>query len=303
MAALELKQRIGLPMVYEAHGIMWDNPNFPRPFGPIKPLNWALRWSIRLVQGYYERKVVRTSDHLIVQTESARKRLKKLYNLKDKPITVIHNGVDADKFDPQRWQDRRNPLRQEHGWEDRVVCLYAGYLNNINGIEFLLDSLSSLGDNARSRLKIVLMGRGPLRQAVEKAAEQFSNLIDFPGLVKSEDMPAYYAASDVFMIPRPSYLPAETLVPMKLLEAMAMEKVILVSDVAAMAEIIADGQNGLLFTKGNPDSFVHKLEDIAVNHDKLTHLGRRARQDVLERYTWEKSRSQLQAIYGQLVGS
>jgi len=301
MASLEFKRRTGLPMVYEAHGIMWDDPNSPQPFGCASSLNWAVRWSIRLALGYYERKVVHAADCVIVQTESARRRLTELYDLKDKPITVIRNGVDVEKFDPNRWEEQRNSLRQRLGWEGRIVCLYAGYLNKVNGIEFLLGALPRLTGDLRRRLKIAFVGRGPLQDEVKQAAKEHGDLIDYPGVARHEEMPGYYVACDVFMIPRLSFLTAEMLLPMKLLEAMAMEKIVLVSNVEAMGEVVTDGENGLVFEKGSTEDFLCKLEMIVQHEGGLGKLGQRARQNVVGEYTWEASRQKLRSIYESLA--
>jgi hypothetical protein len=94
---------------------------------------------------------------------------------------------------------------------------------------------------------------------------------------------------------------AETLLPLKLLEAMAMGKTVLVSDVAAMAEVVTDERNGLVFEKGNHDDFLRKLEAMAASGGGLENLGRRARQDVLDKYSWETSRRQLQSVYDALM--
>jgi len=301
MASLHFKRLYNTPMVYEAHGIMRDDPVCPRIFGPVGPLNRISWMLLRQPTAYFERKVLDAADRVIVQTQNARRRMIELYGLAEKPIDVIRNGVDAERFDPKRWENQRQPLRHRHGWENRIVCLYAGYLNEVNGIDFLLEALPRLTGAARRQLKIVLLGRGPLQEQVKQAAKEHSDLLDYPGVVRHEEMPGYYAACDVFMIPRPPFLTAEMLLPMKLLEAMAMEKVVLVSNVAAMAEVVADGENGLVFEKGNTDDFLRKLEIIVQQGDRLGKLGKQARQDVLGQYTWEASRKKLQSIYEELV--
>ena len=301
LASLRAKRLCRIPMVYEAHGIMRDFPHFVQDFGRLTPLNQLACKCMQADWAHSERKVLDAADRVIVQTDVARDRLQSLYKLADKPIDVIRNGVDCEAFDPAHMQPERDRLRQQHGWNDHIVCLYAGYLDKINGIDFLLRALKLLEGDIRRRLRFVLLGRGPLQQEVAEAARELGDVLDYPGVVGHEEMPAYYAACDVFMIPRPSYLPAETLIPMKLLEAMAMEKVVLVSDVAAMAEIITDGQNGLVFEKGNTEDFLRKLDIIVKTNSQLQEFGKQARADVLAEYTWQSSRKQLQRIYEQLV--
>jgi len=301
LAALDVKRRRVLPMVYEVHGIMHDLPRHQRLFGPLTPLN-RMTWRLaRRLTARWERQVLRAADRIITQTAAARDRLLALYPLQGKPIDVVPNGVEPERFDPQRLADARQVLRTRHGWQDRIVCLYAGYLNAVNGIDFLLDVATRLGASARRRLRLVVLGRGPLQSRVEQDARAHADLIEYAGLVDYEQMPAYYAASDVFVIPRPPLAPGEAFVPMKLLEAMAMEKLLLVSDVAAMTEIITDGENGLVFKKGSTTDFMHKLETIAAPDARFEELGRRARQDVLHQYTWDASRQQLQSVYERLL--
>ena len=301
MAALRFKRKTGLPMVYEAHGIMQDQCNLPKALGVFEPLKRAGTWLARRAGARLERCVVEAADRIIVQTENARKRLSQLYEIEPKPIDIIPNGVDVERFNSSAGCDQRYSLRRQFGWDDRIVCLYAGYLDKVNGIDFLLKVVDQLSVEMRQRLKFVLLGRGPLRDEVQKAAKERPGLIDFVGVVEYGQMPAYYAASDVFIIPRLPTPQAETLLPMKLLEAMAMEKVLLVSNVSAMADVVTDGVNGFVFEKADVEDFLSKIEVITTGHEHFQEIGRRARQDVREKYSWEQSRNKLQFIYEQLL--
>jgi glycosyltransferase involved in cell wall biosynthesis len=288
-------------MVYEVHGIMHDLPRYQRPFGPLTPLNRMSWWLARRLTARWERQVLHAADHIITQTAAARDRLLALYPLDGKPIHVVPNGVEPERFDPQRLADARQALRARHGWQDRIICLYAGYLNAVNGIDFLLDATTRLSPTACRRLKLVALGRGPLQARVEQHARAHADLIEYAGLVDYEQMLAYYAACDVFVIPRPRMALAEAFVPMKLLEAMAMARVVLVSDVGAMVEIVRDSQNGLVFRSGDQADLLRVLEAVAADTAARSELGRQARQDVLAQYTWERSREKLRAIYRELV--
>lgn len=297
LAAQHYRQRYGTPLVYEVHGLMQDDARFPRVFGPVQPLNQVTWAGIRRLSALREKRVLETADHIVVQTAAMQRRLADLYGLSEERVTVIHNGVDADYFAPARWQAAGAALRAARGWDERVVCLYAGYLNNVNGTDLLINVAQTLSAEVRRRLTIVLVGRGPLQSRAAQAAARMPELFEYPGLVAADEIPAYYAAADVFAIPRPSLLPAETLVPMKLLEAMAMEKLVLVSDVAAMAEIVTDGVNGWTFRKGDPKALADRLNALTADHGSLAALRQRARADVLDRYTWQAARRALAAAY------
>ena len=301
MASFEFKRRTKIPMVYEAHGIMREKSNLPDMFGSYEGLNRMGKWVGRRALSHYEQKVVGVSDRVIVQTESAKRRMIELYGVEEGVVDVICNGVDAEKFDPNRWKERGRELRCEHGWGDKIVFLYAGYLDAVNGMDFLLDALGRMAADLRGNIKVVILGRGPREEWVHEFSESQKDLVDYLGVVGYDDMPAFYSACDVFMIPRPSCAPAETLLPMKILEAMAMEKVVLVSDVAAMAEVITDGVDGVVFGKDDAGSFLERIEAIVKGSVLSSDIGVCARRKVLERYTWETCRDKLQGIYQSLA--
>ena len=89
--------------------------------------------------------------------------------------------------------------------------------------------------------------------------------------------------------------------PMKILEAMAMAKVVLVSDVAAMAEVVTDGVDGVVFGKDDAGSFLERIESVVRGSVLSSDIGVCARRKVLEGYTWETCRAKLQGIYEALA--
>ena len=99
----------------------------------------------------------------------------------------------------------------------------------------------------------MIAGRGPLLDLIELLPGRFPGLVTYVGLLKPDEMPACYAPCDVFMIPQSACGPAEAFLPMKLLEAMAMARVVLVSNAESMMDVVRDGDNGLVFEKSDPD--------------------------------------------------
>jgi len=291
------RQRPDIPFVYEAHGIMRDYSNV----GPGHPLS-ALRDGItRRALGRFEAPVFKAVDCAIAQTRAAGTRIKELYRLPPDRIFVVHNGVDLDRFDPRKWNTERDALRSKHGWQDNTIVFYAGYLDEVNGIAALLEATRNLSEKAATRIKVVIAGKGPRAVAVEDAARQYPSRLEFLGSVPHDAMPAYYAASDVFVIPRPPFRPAETLLPMKLLEAMAMEKVVLVSNVGGMTDVVHDNRNGMLFAKGDTAALTEQLERCADLPPSMTQWGKAARVTVKDRFCWKSSRAQLNELFEAVV--
>ena len=291
------RQRPHIPFVYEAHGIMRDYSNV----GPGHPLS-ALRDGItRRALGRYEAPVFEAVDCAIAQTRAAGTRIQDLYRVPQDRICVVHNGVDLDRFDPRKWNTKRDELRSQHGWQNRTIVFYAGYLDEINGIAALLEATRRLNEKVANRIKVVIAGKGPRAGAVEDAAHEYSDRLEFLGSIPHDDMPILYAASDVFVIPRPPFRPAETLLPMKLLEAMAMEKVVLVSDVGGMTDVVHDGYNGMVFAKGNKAALTEGLRRCVNLAPPMINWGKAARTTVGDRFCWDSSRAKLNELFQTVV--
>jgi glycosyltransferase involved in cell wall biosynthesis len=225
-----------------------------------------------------------------------------MYPIGDKPMTVVRNGVDAEFFAPAAWDAAAKEIREEYAWGSQIIIMYAGYLDEVNGIRFVVECLSQLPPEVQGKVRFVFLGRGPNARMLEKAQEEYPELVQYIGSVAYDRIPSFYGACDVFMVPRPSTAPAESLLPVKLLEAMAMEKAVLVSDVAAMAETVAHGESGLVFRKGEPASFVEEVTGIARGKYDLSGLGVRAREIVASEFSWKRSAAATRAAYRQALG-
>jgi glycosyltransferase involved in cell wall biosynthesis len=296
IAAMKYAKKYNIPFVYEAHGLMVDKWIIKKK-SCISMVNYLLVKELLKIK---EKKIFQSADAVITQTNAMKQRIKSVYSVDVDKIKIIPNGVDEDKFDPAKWYWQGVEIRKKRKWNKKIIFMYSGYLDNINGIKFFIENVKIISEEIKQKIKVVILGRGPLQKYVENMSKEESWL-EYIGLVNYDDMPIYYSACDVFVIPRPSTLPAETLVPMKLLEAMAMEKVVLGTDVRGITEIITNNKNGVLFKNGNKDDFLSKIDYIVKNYEKSNNLGKQAGKDVLNIYKWQISKRKLQGLYLELA--
>lgn len=297
ISALKYVKNNNLPFVYEVHGLIADIPIHQKKQGKIKIRN-KLKINIFLLN---EKKIFERADVIITQTSIMKNRITHIHKIDSGKIKIIPNGVDTEKFDPIKWRDKGSDLRKRKNWIGKIIFMYCGFLDDINGLDFFLEAVQELPDQIKQEIKIVILGRGPLKEYVDNMSKKESNLIEYLGLVNYDEMPMYYSACDVFVIPRPSTLPAETLMPMKLLEAMAMGKIVLGSNVGGIKEVLKNNENGIVFQKGNKDEFLKKMVYIVENMKNISNIGKQARKDVIDTYSWQKSREMLQNVYKQVI--
>ncbi len=245
------------------------------------------------------KKTLRACDQIVTQSEEIKTWLKDLFEI-SQDITVIPNGVDTSYFCCEKHKDIALKTRKRLKLSDKFVIFYAGHLDETNGIGFLIDIILSFQDKMPDNVVWLFAGDGPLKERIEAHAKDKQLNIVCLGLLPQEDMPLYYALSDLFTIPRPSTPATEFTVPLKLIEIMSMKKPVLVSSVRAMKNMIIDGENGFLFNPGDESDFLRCVTDIVKGKYNLINIGNAAQSTALEKYSWEKSREKYRMVYDSI---
>lgn len=284
-----------LPMVYEIHGLFKDTLDFSGSFW--RHAYYSL--GHMLVESV-EKAVLRHADVIVAQTSKMKQRVVGEFGVPEDKIRIISNGVDIERFSRPGFPIEIDRLRREKSIGNKVVVSYFGFLDENNGIRFLLGALARLPDYVKDELKVLVAGRGPYEEEVKRFALEHC-FLEYLGLVAYEEIVKFYGLTDVFVIPRPSNRATETLVPVKLLEAMAMRNIVLVSQVGGLTEIVSDGINGVVFKVGDEGDLVRKLTDIIERRTPIDMIRENARKYILERHTWQKARLGLKGIFEGLM--
>jgi glycosyltransferase involved in cell wall biosynthesis len=284
-AAKRLSRKSNKPFIIELHA----------PPGDVIGLKNAIFNSV-----YFERenrKLLKSCNCIIVLTQAQKNSICSKYKISKGKITVVPNGADINKFTPkEEYKKKAEEIKERLDLFDNVV-MYAGYMDRINGMIDLAKVIPSI-ITERPDTSFVFIGHGPEEDRILALSKRYPQ-VKFLPMVHYDEMPIYYQMCDLFIIPRPSTISAETVTPLKLLEVMAMEKPVLGSDVGGIAEVIKHGENGYLYEKGNMESFKKTL--LGVLDADNTQIGKNARKTVIEDYTWDKSAKILQKVYEELV--
>jgi glycosyltransferase involved in cell wall biosynthesis len=176
------------------------------------------------------------------------------------------NAVDNDYFSLVADQQRKvkEQFKQSKGYPRKVV-LYVGRLVDQKGIFDLFKAFQIIAGN-QPELGLVLIGNGEKEEYYKKFC-RINNIrnVFFTGFVQQEELPAYYACADVFVLPTHSE-------PWGLVlnEAMACKLPVVVSDVAGAAvDLIINGKNGYIYEKGNINKLVETLKKV-LNSDRVS---------------------------------
>jgi glycosyltransferase involved in cell wall biosynthesis len=173
-----------------------------------------------------------------------------------------------------------------------VLLLYVGVLRYYKGLNYLLEALPSI---ANARLAIV--GRGPMEQ-VWKAQVQtlgLSDRVTFVGEIANRDLPPYYAACDIFVLPSSERSEAFGLVQ---LEAMASRKPVVTTELGTGTSFVTrDGVNGIVVQPRNPGALAQAIMRLIGDQALREALGAAGRARVLAEFTVDKMLARILEVY------
>ncbi len=208
--------------------------------------------------------------------------------------TVIHNGIDVDRYAPD--PAARARLRAEWGLgEGELACVFTGRLDVQKGLDTLLEGFSQAA-GLDGRLRLVLAGRGPLEARVHRRIIQGDLAGRARALGFRPDVPAILSAGDIFC--QPSRWEGFCLAAA---EAQAAALPVVGTDVEGLNEVVADGQTGLLVPVGDAAAFAASLLRLARDPALGRALGQAGRQRMRSHFTLDRFVTAHAALYEQLV--
>lgn len=202
-------------------------------------------------------------------------------------ITILPNCTNPDKFLPR---EKSQNLLSELGIDlNTPVIGYIGSFQDYEGLDDLIVACEILSDRKPDLdYKLLLVGDGPYYKQICDQAKSSSvkDKIIITGRVPHSLASEYYSIVDIAPFPRKSWPVCEMVSPMKPLEALAMQKTVLVSSVKALSEMVVDGETGVVFKKGSVESLSTELSNLLADSAKRKKLGKNSRAWVIENRTW-----------------
>ena len=214
----------------------------------------------------YLRKFHNLADCTMVPTEALRLSLASAGFHK---LTVVSRGVDTAAFDPAH---RSAGLRAQWGLAPQdLAVLFVGRLAAEKNLDLLARTFEAI-QQRDSRARLVLVGHGPLLQALQA---QCPSAV-FAGQLRGVSLAQHYASADLFLMPSLT----ETFGNVTT-EAMASGLPVLAFRHAAAAELMVDGVNGRLAPLGDVAGFLAAALELASHPLQRAVMGAEARQTVL----------------------
>ena len=192
----------------------------------------------------------------------------------DDTLHVIANGVDLARFHNA---DDGAAIRARLGIGGGPVIGFIGSFKPWHGVDFLFDAFAGLAPE-RPDMRLVAVGDGPDLPALRTraAAPDLAGRVILPGRVPHADIPAWLAAMDITVAPYIAQ-PDFYFSPLKIVESLAAGRPVIAPRIGQIADLIDDGETGLLYPPGNAASCRQKLRALIDDPANCRAMGRAAR--------------------------
>ncbi|EYF03025.1 glycosyltransferase [Chondromyces apiculatus] len=292
LPALYAARRAKLPLVYEVRDL-WENASVDR--GKFKEDSIPYRATAGA-----ENVVFKSAEATVTICEALRNAL--VSRVRDpNALHVVANGADSDKFVPR---EDSAAARERYGLQGKRVIGYIGTFQPYEGLDLLIESMSEIARAIPEAHLVITGAHGQEEQLKALTRERgLDNLVTFTGRVPHDQVYDLYSIASLMAYPRIRTRTTELTTPLKPLEAMSMERPVIVSDVPAMGELVRDGETGFTFRAGDVHHLAQRIVAVLQDPERLQEVGRNARAWILQERDWQTLLSRYASIYEQAIAT
>jgi glycosyltransferase involved in cell wall biosynthesis len=278
-AAVQAARKLGLPSVITMHGgDVYVNPeqgyDFPTRWYVRPPLRWTLRHA----------------GALTAITEDCRQHALRA-GAPDQSMHLVFNGTDLRRFSPA---PGGKPVDPKYGTQMIFACRQ---LFPRKGIRFLVEAAARLKPRF-PELRVVVAGDGFERPELIKLAEALgiADQVTFLGWVPNSDLPPYYRAAAISVIPS-----LEEGFGIPAAEAMGCETPVVASDAGGLPEVVEHGVTGLIVPRGDSAALADAMGQLLADPARRAEMGRAGRERALRLFDWDRTAEQFEQIYASVL--
>jgi D-inositol-3-phosphate glycosyltransferase len=246
-----------------------------------------------------EGEIAQQADLLIASTEDESRDLVDLYGAQEERVFVVPPGVDLSMFQPID----RAEARRKIGYGPGRLLLFAGRLERLKGVDVAINALALLRDRAHDDVRLLILGEDS-RDGDESEKDRLKALsvaagvrdrVDFLGSVAHHELPYFYSAADVVVMP--SYSESFGLVA---LEAQACGRPVVASNVSGLRSVVRDDVSGYLLDGHDPAAYAERIGRLLDDPEMARHMGARGRL-LAQRFSWSRTADRLELLFERIA--
>lgn len=241
-----------------------------------------------------ERHLSRRTDAVIFVSEADLKEAERYKLAPEMKRILIKNGIDVTRF---RETDISEKVKKELKWRLNLSPPIVGTIARLHRQKGIIDLIRAAGQIHRGspEAKIVVVGGGPLERVLRVEAQKLGLERFFVMLGERTDARELLSLFDVFVLPS-----LWEGLPLVLLEAAAMGKPIVATDIDGVREVIRDGETGLLVPPANPERLAEAILRLLQDKDLAHKLGENAKATIPPSFPLSKMIEETEQLYLRL---
>lgn len=247
-------------------------------------------------QIFLNRVMNRFVDRFITVCNKVGKRFNEIENIPYEKMVTLYNGVDINKFNTRNGSNQDDLRNKLCIYEDDFVVGTSAIFRKEKAHHIFFQAVDKTMPYINN-LKALVLGHGETKRYFEEYCNQSSlkDIVKFTGYV--EDVENYLSLMDVFC-----YVPNKNEgFSNAILEAMAMGKPVIATDVGGNAEAVVHNETGLIIPPDDSGSLVEAIFKLYRNPELRLEMGRKARRRVEEEFPLEKMIREHERLYEELV--
>jgi glycosyltransferase involved in cell wall biosynthesis len=240
-----------------------------------------------------EKEWISKLDYAVVVVEEMKQRITPFIK-KDK-IIVYENYVNKDDF--LNYSEHKEIIEK---YKNKFVISYIGGFDYHRGIHTIIKSLQYLKNI--DNLKFCAVGSGKNLNELFTYAKKLNvlNLIDFEGWQSPNNLPNYFFASDIGIIPHLKSVQTDNSSPNKLYQYMLSERPIISTNCNSIQRVIKESNTGLIYKSGDAKNLAKKIIQLYENPELRKQMGKNGKKAVIEKYNWENTSKNLIELYEKI---
>ncbi|HHW49430.1 MAG TPA: glycosyltransferase family 4 protein [Clostridiaceae bacterium] len=231
---------------------------------------------------------------VVVNSQYMKHEVEKIFKLPGDKVVVIPNGVNLNKFDGIKRDDK---FRRNYASDHEKLVMFVGRLVNEKGAHVLIDAIPKILKHYND-VKFVITGKGPQLEYLKGRAMELgvSNKVYFTGYISDENLSKMYKCADMAVFPS-LYEPFGIVA----LEGMVANVPVVVSDTGGLGEIVDHGIDGMKSYSGNSGSLADNILELLFNPCLAEKIKRNAIDKIKNVYNWDIISKKMSNIYKEII--
>lgn len=268
LPALVAARKLGLPFTYEMRGL-WELTRISRQ--PDYENSHAFTQGLML-----EALVAKNADRVFVISQQLGKYMQEKAGVSPKKIALLPNCVHELSL----------PV-SERKKNESFVLGYAGSIMSYEGLDLLVQAMAVLVAQGLP-IKVRMAGNGEALAKLQQLVTELGldGYIEFLGQVRPSEAKTIIANVDAVCMPRQAFAVCHMIPPIKLVEALALGKPVILPDLPVFRDETASGEFAFFFAPGSVESLVATIEHLYASRDSLEQLSQHACAYVGQHRLW-----------------